>query len=198
MDGGSILSEREPEGWAIVETRSNAELIAERSLIALGYDPLVIRYNKLLRGARIALDGRRIRSRKDELQPRPFIPGYLFLPLQHGDDATLVDIANGVRRLFRHRDAEGYLAKPKIIRGRIVEQMKAAALERDETPKTVREDLRLRMASGETVRALVMPALIATLISLDDKGRAEWVGELFGREVSGRIEDTSELELVEV
>lgn len=176
--------------YGVVEVRTNNEAIAERSLIALGYEPLVVRYTKLLRGVRIASDGRRVRSRKDELVERPFIPGYLFLPLPSGDDATLVDGANGVRRLFRHRDADGYLGKPKLIRGRIVEQIKQAALERDETPKPVRDDLQVGM------RVRIPGGIEAVLIALDEKGRAEYMADLLGRQVHGRIKDTATLEVV--
>lgn len=182
--------------YGVVEVRPNNEAIAERSLVMLGYDPLVIRYNKLLRGVRIAADGRRVRSRKDELQLRPFIPGYLFLPIPDGDDATLVDGANGVRRLFRSRDAEGYLAKPKLIRARIVEQIKLAALDQDETPKAVPEALKAAIATGEPVRVRIPGGIEAVLISLDERGRAEYMAELLGREVRGRIADVRQLEIV--
>lgn len=175
----------------MVEVRPNHEAIAERALEMLGYDPLVIRYTRLLRGVRIASDGRRVRSRKDELQLRPFIPGYLFLPIPDGDDATLVDSANGVRRLFRHRDSDGYLAKPKLIRGRIIEQIKQAALERDETPKPVRDDLK----PGDRIR--IPGGIEAVLLNLDERGRAEYVADLFGGQVVGSIEDASQLELLE-
>lgn len=186
----------DPWSWGVVEVRPNHEAIAERSLAALGYDPLVVRYTKLIRGARIAPDGRRVRSRKDELQPRPFIPGYLFLPLASGDDATLADGATGVRRVFRHRDADGYLAKPQLIRARIVEQIRLAAAERDETPKPLRDDLRDALALGETVRIRTPGGIEAVLLSLDEKGRGEYMAELLGRQVRGSIEDASQLELV--
>lgn len=179
-------------GWSygVVEVRTNSESIAERSLLAIGYEPLVVRYTKLLRGVRIAADGRRVRSRKDELVERPFIPGYLFLPLVSEDDATLVDGANGVRRLFRQRDPDGYLGKPKLIRGRIVEQIKQAALERDETPKSIRDDLKPGM------RVRIPGGIEAVLISLDERGRAEYMAELLGRQVRGRIDDAMSLEVV--
>lgn len=181
----------DPPSWGVVEVRPNMEPVAERSLIRLGYDPLVIRYNKLIKGCRIAPDGRRIRSRKDEIQPRPFIPGYLFLPIVQGDDASEVDGQLGVKRLFRQRDLEGYLGKPKLIRARIVEQIQLAALAKDETPKRVRDDLK----PGQRIRT---PAGIeAVLLSLDEAGRAKYVADLFGGQVIGSIDDASKLELVE-
>lgn len=186
--------------WGIVETRSNADAQAERSLQRLGYEPLVVRYKKLLRGSRIASDGRQVRSRKDELVERPFLPGYIFLPVPHGDDCTLVDGAPGVKRLFRHRDADGYLAKPKLIRARLVEQCKAAALEKDETPKPkgpARPDLQARLNQGGDVIVRLPTGIVAHLVSLDDNGRARYIAELMGSQVAGTIEDAEALELVD-
>lgn len=185
-------------GWGVIEVRSNSEARAERSLIDLGYDPLVVRYNKLIRGARIDHGGRRVRSRADTVEPRPFIPGYLFLPIPHGDDATLVDGALGVKRLFRQRDAEGYLGKPKMIRARIVDQIVVAALAKDETPKHARDDLKSRLADGgEVVVRSPENGMVLTLTSLDDKGRAEYFTMMMGVERRGTIEDTAKLELVD-
>lgn len=185
------VSDYDPPSWGVVEVRPNMEPVAERSLIRLGYDPLVVRYNKLIKGCRIAPDGRRIRSRKDEIQARPFIPGYLFLPIVQGDDASEVDGQLGIKRLFRNRDADGYLAKPKLIRARIVEQIQLAALAKDETPKPIRDDLK----PGQRIRT---PAGIeAVLLSLDSNGRARFLAEMLGGQVVGSIEDASQLELVE-
>jgi hypothetical protein len=177
--------------WGVIEVRPNMEPVAERSLQRLGYEPLVVRYNKLIKGCRIAPDGRRIRSRKDEIQARPFIPGYLFLPIVQGDDASEVDGQLGIKRLFRQRDAEGYLGKPKLIRARIVEQIVLAAEGRDETPKAVRDDL----TPGQRVR--IPGGIEAVLLSLDEQGRARYVAEMFGGQVVGSIEDASQLELVD-
>jgi transcription antitermination factor NusG len=189
-----MMTTQEPAdrpSWGVVEVRPNMEPVAERSLQRLGYEPLVVRYNKLIRGCRIAPDGRRIRSRKDEIQARPFIPGYLFLPIVQGDDASEVDGQLGIKRLFRQRDAEGYLGKPKLIRARIVEQIVLAAQERDETPKAVRADLK----PGQRVR--IPGGIEAVLLSLDEKGRVRYVAEMFGGQVVGSIENASQLELVE-
>jgi hypothetical protein len=189
-----MMTTQEPAdqpSWGVVEVRPNMEPVAERSLQRLGYEPLVVRYNKLIKGCRIAPDGRRIRSRKDEIQARPFIPGYLFLPLAQGDDASEADGQLGIKRLFRQRDAEGYLGKPKLIRAHIVEQIVAAAEERDETPKTVRDDLK----PGQRIR--IPGGIEAVLLSLDEKGRVRYVAEMFGGQVVGSIEDASQLELVE-
>ena len=186
-----------PPSWGVVEVRPNMESVAERSLHRLGYAPLVVRYNKLIKGCRIAPDGRRIRSRKDEIQARPFIPGYLFLPIVQGDDASEVDGQLGIKRLFRQRDAEGYLAKPKLIRARVVEQIVLAAMAKDETPKPVRQDLRDALEAGEQVRIRIPGGIEATLLSLDESGRAKYVADLFGGQVIGSIDDASQLELVE-
>jgi len=185
------VADHDPPSWGVVEVRPNMEPVAERSLLRLGYDPLVVRYNKLIKGCRIAPDGRRVRSRRDEIQVRPFIPGYLFLPIVQGDDASEVDGQLGVKRLFRQRDADGYLAKPKLIRARIVEQIQLAAAERDETPKPIRDDLK----PGDRIR--IPGGIEAALLSLDENGRARYVADLFGGRVIGSIEDASQLELVE-
>lgn len=185
-------------GWGVVEVRSNSEARAEQSLIDLGYQPLVVRYNKLIRGARVDGGGRRVRSRADSIEPRPFIPGYLFLPIPHSDDATLVDGARGVKRLFRQRDQQGYLGRPKVIRARIVDQIVAAALLKDETPKQARDDLKSRIADDGEVRVRSPEnGMVLTLTSLDDKGRAEYFTMMMGVERRGSIEDTSTLELVD-
>lgn len=185
-------------GWGVVETRANSEGRAERALIEIGYSPLVVRYNKLLRGWRSDASGRQIRSRQDSVELRPFIPGYLFLPIPDGDDATLVDGAQGVRKLFRQRDAQGYLSKPKIIRARVVEQIIAGAVAKDETPKKARDDLAKRIAK-DGVAEVRQPntGMVLYLTNLDDKGRADYFTTMMGGEVRGRIEDTAELELVD-
>lgn len=182
--------EAQPGMWAVATLMPNGEGLAERSVLALGYEPLVVRYNKLIKGARIAANGRRIRSRDDHLEPRPFLPGYMFILVQHDDDATTIDGANGIRRLLRYRDADGYLAKPKLVRGRIIEQIREAALAKDETPKAKRSDIK----PGDRVR--IPGGIEAVLISLDDKGRARYMAELMGVEVPGSIEDADALELV--
>lgn len=190
-------------GWAVVETRPNGEAQAERSLRQLGFDPLVIRFNKLLKGVRIAADGRRVRSRDDELVQRPFIPGYIFLPLEYGDDAMLADADHGwgkpqgVRRVLRNRVGEDGRARPKMIRVSLIEAIKVAALEKDETPRHARQDLKDKMDAGQIVRVRHPLGFTVTLTSLDDKGRARYFAELFGGEIAGTFEDTEELELVE-
>lgn len=187
--------------FAVVETKPNAEGLAERSLLRLGYTPLVIRYNKLLRGVRYE-GRRRVRQHgKDTLVERPFIPGYIFLPLEHGDDAMLVDTDHGwgkpqgIRRLLRSRIGEDGRARPKLIRASIVEQIKLAAVEKDETPRPVREDLQRALEKGQA-RIRHPLGLTATLTSMDEHGRARYVAQLFGGEVSGTVEDTSVLELM--
>lgn len=187
-------------GWGVVETRSNAEFKAERSIQALGFEPLLVRYNKLVRGSRFIGD-RRVRSRADTVQARPFIPGYLFLPIRDDDDATLVDIADGVKRLFRQRDTDGYLGRPKLIRARLIEQIKEAAIARDESLTPQREDLRQALAegkkTGQHVKVRLPNGLVATLVNLDDQGRALYFAEIMGAERRGTIKDASALEIVD-
>jgi len=192
MDGGSILIESTM--WGAIWTWPKCEVRVERALEAIGYEPLVIRYNKLIRGHKHKLNGQRVRSRQDNLEPRIAIPGYIFLPLISGDNADGVDDIDGVKRVFRHRDAYGYPARPIIVRARFVEQCKEAAHLLDETPgenKPIRTDLK----PGDRVRS---PAgVVGYLLSLDDKGRAKYMAEVLGRQVPTEIEDARQLERVE-
>lgn len=189
-------------GWAVVETKPNAETVAERSLVRLGFEPYVPRYNKLIKGCRIEPNGRRVRSRENTVQSRPFLPGYLFVPVPYGSDAMTADTDHGwgkplgVRRVLRHRMDQDGRCKPRIIRASIVEGIRLAALEKDETPRQVRADLKERMDSGQPVRVRHPLGFVATLVSLDDKGRARYFAELFGGEISGSFDNTDELELV--
>lgn len=189
--------------WAVVETYANAERLAERSLRQRGYEPLVVRYQKLIKGARHdAATGRRIRSRSDELQLRPFIPGYLFLPLGYGDDALAADTdlgsgkPPGVKRVLRDQIGADGRARPKLIRATIIEQIKATAMEKDLTPEHSHQHLRDRLNRGEQVRVRHPLGFTATLLALDDQDRARYVAWLFGREINGTINNAAELELV--
>lgn len=192
----------EAKSWAVVETRPNGEGMAERSLLRLGYEPYVPRYMKLLRGVRMLLDGRRVRSRGDDLVERPYLPGYLFLLLAGGDDATMVDTDHGwgkpagIKRLLRRPLDEDGRARPRFIRASQVEAVRLAAQMCDETPKPGREDLRKLIASGEPVRVRHPLGFVATLISLDDRGRARYFAQWFGVDRYGSLDDVSELEVV--
>src|SRR5690242_13357786 len=119
MDGGSVLIEATM--WGAIWTWPKCEVRVEKALEAIGYEPWVPRYMKLIKGHRNLSNGTRVRSRQDNLEPRIAIPGYIFLPLTSGDNADGVDDIEGVKRVFRHRDRDGYPAKPIIVRGRFVE-----------------------------------------------------------------------------
>lgn len=192
----------EAKSWAVVETRPNGEGMAERSLLRLGYEPYVPRYMKLLKGVRMLLDGRRVRSRCDELVERPYLPGYLFLLLAAGDDATMVDTDHGwgkpagIKRLLRRPLDEDGRARPRFIRASQVEGVRLAASLCDETPKPVRQDLRDMLKSGAPVRVRHPLGFVATLISLDERGRARYFAQLFGGDVHGSLDDAGELEIV--
>lgn len=192
----------EDKSWAVVETRPNCEGMAERSLLRLGYEPWVPRYRKLLRGVRVLLDGSRVRSRGDDLVERPYLPGYLFLLLEAGEDAMTADMDHGAgkpagikRVLRRPLDATGR-ARPRFVRASIVEGVRLAASMCDETPKPVRQDLRNLLKSGAPVMVRHPLGFVATLLSLDGRGRARYIAQLFGGDVPGEIEDAGELEVV--
>lgn len=192
----------EDKSWAVVETRPNAEGMAERSLLRLGYEPYVPRYMKLLKGVRMLLDGRRVRSRGDELVERPFLPGYIFLLLEAGDDATMADTDHGwgkpagIKRVLRKPLDDAGRARPRFIRASQVEAVRLAASLCDETPKPVRQDLRDMLKSGAEVRVRHPLGFVATLLSMDEKGRARYFAQWFGVDRYGSLDDVSELEVV--
>jgi Transcription termination factor nusG len=68
-------------GWCVVMSKPAAEEIAERSIREAGYRVYLPCYRKILRGSRFGEDGRRIRSRRDEVVLRPLFPLYLFVEL---------------------------------------------------------------------------------------------------------------------
>ena len=197
------MGEVDTRAWAVVETKPNAETIAERSLERLGFEPFVPRYNKLIKGCRIEPNGRRVRSREDTVQLRPFLPGYLFLPVEWGDDAMMADADHGwgkplgVKRVLRQRMDDDGRARPRIIRASIVEGIRIAAIEKDETPRTARDDLRKLMDAGHIVRVRHPLGFVAVLTSLEDNGRARFFAQWLGVDREGTFEDTSTLELVE-
>lgn len=196
------MSEDEAKSWAVVETRPNGEGMAERSLLRLGYEPYVPRYRKLLRGVKMLLDGSRVRSRGDELVERPYLPGYIFLLLASGDDATMADTDHGwgkpagIKRVLRKPLDDAGRARPRLIRASIVEGIRQAAALCDETPKPVRKDLRDLLKTGMPVMVRHPLGFVAQLISLDDRGRARYFAQLFGGDVPGEIDDAGELEVV--
>jgi hypothetical protein len=160
---------------------------------------------KMLRGVRVLPDGRRVRSRTDELVPRPFLPGYLFLLLVAGDDAMLADSDHGwgkpagVKRVLRQALDVAGRARPKLIRASIVEGIRQAALEKDETPRApedIRPDLRQRLDRGDEVHVRHPLGFIATLVSMDDHGRASYFAQWFGVERRGTFDNVADLELV--
>lgn len=95
-------------GWAIVVARLGGDLEAEAGLDRAGFAVYLPRYRRILRGVRIAPDGRRTRTRgQGSAVLRPLISPYLFAELApgHSLDQWLSDVLNvrGVAGVLRYR-----------------------------------------------------------------------------------------------
>lgn len=176
--------------WAVVSTKPQAEEIAEKAIREAGYEPWLPMYRKRLAGARIE-DGRRIRCRSDGGVLRPVFQRYLFALVPYGDGGYAIDAAQGVHRLLRYAAGSESWGKPKVIRGRVVLQLREAT-ERGEFDEIAdgdspfKIDDRVRTATG----------IIGTLKALDDKGRADLLMDLMGAERLVRGVASSTLERI--
>lgn len=179
-------------GWCAVITRPQHEEVAEKAMIDAGYDVWLPRYKKRLRGVKM-VDGRRVRSKSDGFIERPLIRGYVFLLLAYGDEAWAVDGLNGIHRVMRHRDVEGYPAAPKRIRGRVLEQLREA-VDAGLFDEVSIIDKVISVQVGD--RVITPSGIVATLLTLDEKGRADLLANMFGAERLMRKVDAAVLELV--
>lgn len=171
------------------------EEIAERSIKEAGYEAWLPRYKKLLRGKKM-VNGRRVNSRSDGYVERPLVRGYCFVLVPYGDEAWAVDGLNGIHRVMRHRDADGYPAAPKRIRGRVLEQLREAvdAGLFDEVHDVVHKVISVKRGD----RVLTPSGIVATMLTLDEKGRADLVADLLGGDRLMRNVDASTLQLVDL
>jgi transcription antitermination factor NusG len=183
--------------WCVAVTARHGERIAEVALAARGYTAWVPLYTKRFRGHRFAFDNHhRIRSRIDTFGPRPLFPGYVFVSVPYGSDAPDIDTTRGVRHLVRHPPL-GDIGHPKRIRQRIIDQLReicdAGLWEAEDG--TLRPGMPERLSPGAVVRT---PAgLIAQVLRLDDKGRADLIARLFGAEHLIRGVEAEGLEAIE-
>lgn len=181
--------------WSAVETNPQCEDIAEQAIRALGYDPWLPKFKKLLRGHRIE-DGRRIRSRQDSTELRPLFRGYLFVPIPYEDAGYSIDTAQGVRRLLRHPHTEEGWGKPKRIRARVIIQLQEAVelgIWENKDGELCYGKPKLHVAEGDTVRTPT--GFVGLLVSLDERGRYELLADMLGASRKVRGDDAHELEL---
>lgn len=181
-------------GWCAVIVQPQREEIAERAIIDAGYEAWLPRYKKLLRGKKM-VNGRRVNSRSDGYVERPLIKGYCFVMVPYGDEAWPLDGLDGIHRVMRHRDADGYPAAPKRIRGRVLEQLREAvdAGLFDEV-RVIDKVISVRVGD----RVITPTGIVATLLTLDEKGRADLVADLLGGDRLMRKVDASTLQLVAI
>ena len=187
----------EPAAWCVAATKPLAEHIAATAIDARGYECWVPTYQKRFRGHRFE-HGRRIRSRTDTFGPRPLFLGYCFVLVPIGDVARDIDRTRGVTKLIRHPpEDELTWGKPKRIRDRVMQQIRdavEAGLWEDENG-TLRTGEAKPISPGSTVRTPT--GIVAVVLSLDDKGRAELLADMLGSSRVIRGVDARRLEFVE-
>lgn len=181
--------------WSVVETNPQCEDIAEQAIRALGYEPWLPKYEKLLRGHRIE-NGRRIRSRGNGTELRPLFRGYLFVPVPHEDAGYSIDTAHGVKRLIRHPHSEQGWGKPKRIRARVIIQLQQAVdlgIYENQEGALCYGKQRLHIAEGDLVRTPT--GIVGLLVTLDEQGRYELLADMLGAKRTVRGVDAHALEL---
>lgn len=182
--------------WTAVETNPQCEDIAEQAIRALGYEPWLPKYEKLLRGYRIE-EGRRIRSRKNATELRPLFRGYLFVPLSYDDSGYSIDTAHGVKRLIRHPHTEEGWGKPKRIRARVIIQLQEAVdlgIWENQDGELCYGKPKLHVSEGDTVRTPT--GIVGVVLALDERGRVDLLVDLMGRTSVSRNVDATTLELI--
>jgi len=182
--------------WTAVETNPQCEDIAEQAIRALGYDPWLPKYEKLLRGQRIE-NGRRIRSRNDSTEMRPLFRSYLFVPVPYEDAGYSIDTAQGVKRLIRHPHTEEGWGKPKRIRARVIIQLQQAVdigIWENHEGELCYGKPKLHVAEGDTVRTPT--GIVGVVLTLDERGRVDLLVELMGRTSISRNVEAATLELL--
>ena len=168
--------------WLVVMTHPHSEGYAEAALARIGCEVCLPRYRRRLVGIRIDGDGRRIRTRgPGSIVRRPLFPAYLFV--QHDADRGALDIATspGVARVLRHRSG-----RPKLLADDVVDEI-IRRCEAGEFDMVGTRHRRLDIGPGDAVRignrAGTWSDHLATLVELDDAGRAQVLIELLGRMV---------------
>ena len=185
--------------WCVATTNRQTERIAEAALTARGYTAWCPIYAKRFRGHRLSPDGSyRIRSRSDTFGPRVLFPGYVFVSVSWSSDARDIDTTRGVRALIRHPPPDEYSpGEPKRIRGRIIAQLRELCdmglwEDHDGTLRTGNPE---RIAPGSIVRTPT--GIVARVLRLDDRGRADLIARLLGGEHLIRGVEADTLEAIE-
>jgi hypothetical protein len=182
--------------WCVAATKPLTEHIAAAALSAIGYECWVPVYRKRFRGNRFE-NGRRIRSRNDTFGPRPLFLAYCFVQVPFGGIARDIDRTRGVLKLIRHAPPDEFtFGQPKRIRNRVMQQLREAVdagLWEDENGSLRTGDAE-PLSPGSTVRTPT--GIVAVVLSLDDKGRADLLAEMLGSSRVIRGVDARRLEFV--
>jgi hypothetical protein len=183
--------------WAVVITNRHAERSVAAALAALGYECWVPCYQKRFRGN--YWDGPiRKRSRVDVFAAHPLFTGYAFVMVPWGSLGREIDRTRGVRELMRHSSDDGYnIGEPKRIRSRVIQQLREIVdmgiWEAEDG--TLRYGVPERITIGQRVRT--PSGVVAQVLRLDEKGRADLMAELLGTKRVIRGVDVSTVEIVE-
>lgn len=130
--------------------------------------------------------------------PRPLFAGYVFVTVPWGSVARDIERTRGVRQLMRHPPDDEYdLGQPKRIRARIIQQLREIV----DMGIWEAEDGTLRYGPPERItigqRVRTPSGIVARVLRLDEKGRADLLAELLGTERVIRGVDVATVEAVE-
>lgn len=158
----------ETTAWYVAETLPRAETQAERHLFQQGFSTLCPRFRKLRRHAR----------RTDQVLT-PLFPGYVFVRFDHQRDTwRAINGTIGIRRLV---GAE--TRSPQPVPADVMEALL------DRCDRGVVSCTLPDIQPGREVRIISGPFahLLATITSLDDKGRARVLLDILGNRTAVRI-----------
>lgn len=168
----STDGERHPRpqaaAWYVAETLPRAEAQAERQLSRQGFSALCPRFRKLRRHAR-----------RTEQVLAPLFPGYVFVRFDQQRDAwRAINGTIGIRRLVG-----ADTRSPQPLPGAVMEALL------DRCDQGVVSCAMPDIQPGKEVRIVSGPFtdLLATITSLDDKGRARILLDILGNRTAVRI-----------
>lgn len=173
-------------GWAIVVARLGGEAEAEAGLERAGFAVYLPRYRRILRGIRIAPDGRRTRTRgQGSAVLRPLIPPYLFAELAtgHSRDQWLSEVltVRGVVGVLRYRTGS-----PAIVDDAAMAKFRADV-------RSGKFNIDLVPGDRVSIGAGAWAGHAGRVLELTDRGLNYLMVEIFGREV--RVEVSSDVPL---
>jgi transcriptional antiterminator RfaH len=161
--------------WAAVNSQPHRERIALENLERQGFST----YCPFIRR-------RRSHARRVEEVLRPLFPGYLFVNVRPGENCWRPILSTyGVRNLVRCGD------RPSLVHGDFID----ALLAREVDGAIVRPPVPYRIGQQVQVVAGPCDGLVATILSLDEKGRITALLDLMSRQVRAQLDSTQVMAL---